>query len=265
MSIAAAVRGASARLSAAPFPLSAAAGGPVPCRLCPAFHGAPCRGFTAAEGEAARLPFSWPAGRTLFCQGDDWDHVLFIRDGWVQIYRQFPDGQRLILRFVLPGEPVGLESDGGAMPYTAETVTVVTGCLIGRAGFSDACARSPELARRVAALAMRETLVAWDHLCSVGRQDARGRIAALLLDLHRRLAPPGRPALPEGVPVRVPLTQTHIADATGLTSVHVSRTLKRMRQERLLDFHKGELVILDSARLGALAQPDAPSVTLTPR
>lgn len=198
----------------------------------------------------------------LFCQGDVWDHVLFIRTGWVQIYRQFPNGQRLILRFVLPGEPVGLESDGGAMPYTAETITAVTGCLIGRAGFFLACARSPALARGVAALAMRETLVAWDHLCSVGRQDARGRIAALLLDLHRRLTSPTER---EGAPVRVPLTQTHIADATGLTSVHVSRTLKQMRQERLLDFHKGELVILDSARLGALAQPDAPSVTLTPR
>lgn len=219
----------------------------------------------AAEGTLVRPPFSWPAGRTLFCQGDGWESVLFIRTGWVQIYRQFPNGQRLILRFVLPGEPVGLESDGGAMPYTAETVTAVTGCLIGRAGFDDACTRSPDLARDVAALAMRETLVAWDHLCSVGRQDARGRIAALLLDLYCRLAPPGHPALAEGRPVRVPLTQTHIADATGLTSVHVSRTLKRMREERVLDFHKGELVIIDSIRLGALAQPDAPSATLTPR
>jgi CRP-like cAMP-binding protein len=60
------------------------------------------------------------------------------------------------------------------------------------------------------------------------------------------------------VAVSLPLSQVHIADATGLTAVHVCRTLKRMRQEGLLDLQKGRLVLLDQQRLAEIAQLDLP-------
>jgi hypothetical protein len=61
--------------------------------------------------------------------------------------------------------------------------------------------------------------------------------------------------------VHLPINQTHIADATGLTPVHVCRTLKHMRLDKLLDFHKGQLVLFDPCRLAKIAQLD-PEVQL---
>ena len=69
------------------------------------------------------------------------------------------------------------------------------------------------------------------------------------------------PNVDEQPAVHLPINQTHIADATGLTPVHVCRTLKHMRLDKLLDFHKGQLVLFDPCRLAEIAQLD-PEVQL---
>jgi CRP-like cAMP-binding protein len=80
-----------------------------------------------------------------------------------------------------------------------------------------------------------------------------GRVANLLLDLHRRVV---AQCGANGPTLHLPINQIHIADATGLTSVHVCRTLKQLRLERLLEFNKGQLVLLDPERLAEIAQLD---------
>ena len=104
----------------------------------------------------------------------------------------------------------------------------------------------------------REALSAWNHVGALGQQTALGRVANLLLDLHRRVA---AQCEMDGPGVYLPINQIHIADATGLTPVHVCRTLKQMRLEGLLEFHKGRLVLIDPNRLAEIAQLD-PEVRL---
>ncbi|MGQ9369024.1 Crp/Fnr family transcriptional regulator [Azospirillum sp. ST 5-10] len=234
-----------------------------PCGPCPVRAQGVCQGVPDHEldrlfGPARRILVR-PAGATLFEQGGPFAHVLIVQSGWAVVYKLFEDGRRQVIRFAMPGDLLGFEGDERVgMLYTAEALTEVTLCTVRRGAFSRACREAPLLALNVARALAHEALAAWNHLGALGQQTAQERIANLLLDLHRRVS------VQQGhreAAVHVPLNQVLIADATGLTSVHVCRTLKRMRAAGLLDFAKGSLHVLDGRRLEAIAQLD-PDVAL---
>ncbi|MDQ0530630.1 Crp/Fnr family transcriptional regulator [Azospirillum rugosum] len=202
------------------------------------------------------------AGVPLFHQGEPFDHILIVQSGWAVIYKLFEDGRRQIIRFAMPGDLIGFEGSGDAgMAYSADAITDMTVCAIKRAVFYRVCAESPRLAMNFASIVTREALAAWNHVGALGQQAALGRVANLLLDLHRRITS-HRDGRTDGnrqradTVLHLPLSQIHIADATGLTPVHVCRTLKQLKAERLLEFRKGDLVLLDPGRLARIAQLD---------
>lgn len=215
------------------------------------------------------------AGVPLFHQGEPFDHILIVRSGWAVIYKLFEDGRRQIIRFAIPGDLIGFEGSGDSgMAYSADAITDMTVCTIKRAVFYRVCADSPRLAMNFASMVTREALAAWNHVGALGQQAALGRVANLLLDLHRRItaqrdADGGQQAGRQeaGTVLHLPLSQIHIADATGLTPVHVCRTLKQLKAERLLEFRKGDLVLLDPGRLARIAQLDpdpGPNIGMPP-
>jgi CRP-like cAMP-binding protein len=234
-----------------------------PCEKCPVWERGicpriGCRDLDRLFPAGFRFQIR-KAGATLFHQGEPFDHVLLIRSGWALTYKVFQDGQRQIIRFVLPGDLIGFEGDeASGMAYSAEAISDVTVCGVKRSVFYRACAGSPPLAMNFATAVTREALSAWNHVAALGQQTALGRVANLLLDLHRRVS---AQCGADGPAVHLPINQIHIADATGLTPVHVCRTLKQMRLERLLEFHKGQLVLIDPYRLAEIAQLD-PEVRL---
>src|SRR2546430_12919513 len=86
---------------------------------------------------------------------------------------------------------------------------------------------------------------------SIGRLDARGRICVLLLDLYDRLR---RHGLISRMTYNLPLTQEQIADHLGLTLVHVNRTLRRLREERIVLVDRQVVIIMKLERLRQFAQ-----------
>ncbi len=107
--------------------------------------------------------------------------------------------------------------------------------------------------------AQEESLVD-DNLFSVGRRTAAERVAALLLQLSQRAS---CYSAGENGSVRLPLTQTHIADALGLSGVHTNRTLQKLRRNGLFDLSAGTLQIRDVKGLRELA--GAAEVPIEPR
>jgi CRP-like cAMP-binding protein len=81
---------------------------------------------------------------------------------------------------------------------------------------------------------------------NVGRRDAHSRIAHILCELHARMSMVG---LVDADRLALPLTQTDLADATGLTAVHINRTLQRLRKEGLIEVGSGMLKIMDVSAL----------------
>jgi CRP/FNR family transcriptional regulator len=83
------------------------------------------------------------------------------------------------------------------------------------------------------------------------------RVARILWSLASKLS--ASTAVPAGTPIRVPLTQRQIAEATGLTAIHVNRVVSGLREQRVVDFHDGMMVVDDPRKLAALANayPDS--------
>jgi len=195
------------------------------------------------------------AGSDLYSVGERCDAIFVVVSGWVAIYDLLQDGRRQILQFVLPGALLRFNPDSGAVAmFGAEALTDVTVCTLSHPSLVALLKDHPEVGMRFAELVARDRNLSFDHLTSLGRRSARERVARLLLELFIRFRAqwPGRGT----EEMQLPLTQEHIADATGLTSIHVNRVLGELRDERIVSFHYRKLVILDPDRLVGVAAID---------
>ena len=194
--------------------------------------------------------------KDIIREGQKPEHIHILLDGWAACYKMLPDGSRQITAFVLPGDMFGASAP--ALNYTDHsvvTLTPVTIAKITRNSLLETTREHPILAQAFwwACLVDEAILRTW--IVNLGRRNAYARVAHLICELHARI---GRTGLAEGEETNLPLTQTQLADALGLTSVHINRTLKRLRLEGILRTRKYGLTIDSVERLQAAAgfQPD---------
>lgn len=192
-----------------------------------------------------------PVGTEFLRLGDAAPDVQVVLDGWVLIYALLGDGRRQVLKFAMRGDLLALGVNPAALPYAAQALTEVALCVVARSRLMDACRIHPGLGLDLLDVVSRDCVLAYEHLTSVGRCTARERIARLLLEIYRR----ARTAYPEtDVPtIPLPLTQTHIGDALGLTAVHTNRMLSSLRDDGIISLAKRTLCVLDGQRLAAAA------------
>ena len=110
--------------------------------------------------------------------------------------------------------------------------------------------RTPRLATAVLWAASRDEAMVVEHLAGLGRRDATERMAHFLLELCARLRLVG---LADRNGYACPLSQYMLADALGLSAVHVNRVLRQLRDEGLCTFQKGRVVFNDYDGLVDLA------------
>lgn len=172
------------------------------------------------------------SGDVLSRENEPSDLLWVVRSGWMKSSARLPNGERQILRFHYKGDLIGLSSIAWA--ETAETLTAVSDCSVSpfqRRLLGRVFAAEPRLAAMLYAVAAAESVVMSDRLQSLGRSDARARLSAILLGIISRL----RHADPRVTDsFHLPLTQTELGDAAGLTKVHVNRTLRDMEEEGLI-------------------------------
>jgi CRP-like cAMP-binding protein len=210
------------------------------------------QGYRAAQ---MRLP----AQAHLYREGDSPEYCWTLYDGWVKLYKTLVTGKRQILRFAMAGDFLGFQPDlGGPMGHAAQALTDCTLCAFPRGRLTELFQARPEVATQFAWMAARDMRLCQEHLAGMGKKSARERIAYLLLEICHRQRQIARATgrLVPGDRVPVPITQEDIADAVGLTPVHVSRTLSQMRGERLIACAKGEIVIMDEDALTEIAEFD---------
>jgi CRP-like cAMP-binding protein len=92
-----------------------------------------------------------------------------------------------------------------------------------------------------------------EHLVGIGRRDADARMAHFLLELGARLVLVG---MGDRTGYPCPLTQYHLADALGLSAVHVNRVLRHLREDGMVTFRDGFVAVDDYDRLADFAQFD---------
>ena len=227
----------------------------------------PTRRVTTLSAHSLRL-FGDPAfdreidvGVELYGSGELNSMVYNLIDGWIALYTILEDGRKQILDFALPGSILCHSAlDGGQTTHAAQALTGAVVAAIPASVLERQMMSEPGFAFRLAAKLNRAITLSYDHQTSLGRRTASERVAYLLLELFVR----GRSRWP-GYRIEdmsIPLTQEHIAEATGLTGVHVNRVLSRLRKDRIVDFHYRRLTILDPDRLMDVASADADMVAL---
>lgn len=208
--------------------------------------------FRAMEGpiEHARR------GRELYTEGAPLT-PKFLLSGWACRFRLLGDGRRIILAFIVPGDGIG--HCRRPHPLALTSVTALTDCVLVNAGatFGPGPQLRPYPNLRAALNIAQSLDEFWllDQITRLGRQTAFERMGHLLLELHWRLAQVG---LTEGPRFQMPLTQELIADATGLSVVHVNRTVQQLRRENLIEWRHQTVTLLEPTLLAEIAEFRAP-------
>lgn len=160
-------------------------------------------------------------------EGDRPQYINLILSGWACRYKVLEDGRRQVIAFFLPGDLCDLNVFVlRQMDHSVGAITGVSVSEISRQGFDEMMLGHP----RVTQALWWESLVAMatqrEWAVNLGQRDATERMAHLFCELFIRLRTVG---LTRGDSVEMPLTQAELGEATGLSAVHVNRTLQELR------------------------------------
>jgi CRP-like cAMP-binding protein len=164
------------------------------------------------------------------------------------------DGQRQIIEFKIPGDFLGLRSV--LLHVSDQSIEPITDIEVSEFHASDLLgtfAQMPRLATAILWAASRDEAMVVEHLVNIGRRDAAERMASFLLELGSRLMLVGLGSR-EGF--KCPLTQYLMADAIGLSAVHVNRVLRQLREDGLVTFRDGFVAFDDYDRFAEFAEFD---------
>ena len=193
---------------------------------------------------------SFAANCDVISDGDRPDHVHLMMAGWSCRYKLLADGSRQITAFLLPGDfcdahiTLLKQMDHGIATLEPAEVAFIPRDVM------RAMTDRPAIARALwwASLVDEGVLRAW--IVNLGRREAMERVAHLMCELHARLSNVGRVV---ATGFACPLTQDELADATGLTPVHVNRVLRRLREDGLMTLKQGFAAITDLRGLQRVA------------
>jgi CRP-like cAMP-binding protein len=196
-------------------------------------------------------PVNVKRGRQLTQEGQTGHKAFVLQAGWACSYKLLPDGARQIISFPIAGDIVGLRSvllrtaDHSFSALTEAVVSPVEGTHIMRC-----VTEFPRLGAALLWAASRDEAMVVEHLVNIGRRSALERTAHFFMELAERLTLIGHATETE---FKCPLSQFVLADALGLTAIHVNRTLRQLRERRLLTLRRGTVVIHDLAALKKLS------------
>lgn len=190
-----------------------------------------------ALNDALAHCFSVSARQELLHEGEPISRSAVMVSGWAARTRCLEDGRRQIINFVLPGDLLGFTGLG--QPLASSTVVAITDATL--CPLPDP-ALSPSLADAYAVSRALDEAHLLGQITRLGRLSAQERIQDLLLELLERLELAG---MARDGRYPIPLTQEMLADALGLTPVHVNRMLQQARQAGELSWHGGEVVLHD--------------------
>jgi CRP/FNR family transcriptional regulator len=226
-----------------------------PLRGCAAFEPVKPEELAVIDG-LKQSEIEFDTGVDLIREGDGDSGLYTLLSGWAYRYKTLPDGRRQILNVLLPGDFIGLQQKMDAVAsHGVRTLTPVRVCSFRRDAVWTLHRDVPSLGYDVTWLAAHGERLVDDNLLNVGQRGALERAAALLLALHARAAPFDAGDV-EQDGIVFPLTQQHLADAMGLSLIHTHRTVRKLQQDKLIEWRAGQqrLRVPDLKRLAAVAR-----------
>src|ERR1700731_2867787 len=183
------------------------------------------------------------AGANIVVEGETPRSAFVLTRGMACRYRLMPDGRRQILTNLIPGDFFDLHGFLlQAMDHSVAT--------IGREAVIGIIANHPRIGAALWWSAMQEEAMLRERIVALGRRTARGRVAYILCELVWRQRAIG---MAEDHAIRLPFTQTDLADTLGLTSVHINRVLQSFRRDELITLEHRWLTLRNVEKLEAIS------------
>jgi len=185
-------------------------------------------------------------GQHLYHQGDDDRNIYKIESGMVRLYRILHDGRRQIISLRFAGDILGFEA-AAERQCSAEAITPVRMRSLDENNTYRRVRDDPAIAPQLLSLLSQELESARDQIAVLNRRSAIEKLAAFILELHRRQGECGS--------VEIPMSRNDIADFLGLTIETVSRNLTKLRTRRIIELPQvHSLIIVDIDCLEAVAE-----------
>ena len=196
----------------------------------------------------------FPAGADIVHEGERLDRSLLVVSGFSTRYHTLRDGGRQITAVHVPGDFVDLHSL--LLKEMDHSVGALSACRVitfPHRGLIEITERYPHLTRLLWLMTLLDSSIHRQWIVAMGRRSAPEQLAHLICELYVRLESVG---LASDFKFEFPATQTQLADALGISPVHVNRVLQELRGENLFTW-QGQIVrILDWARLQERAEFD---------
>ncbi|MGY3453947.1 Crp/Fnr family transcriptional regulator [Bradyrhizobium sp. USDA 4353] len=196
------------------------------------------------------------AGQELASEGDAAASIRMVLTGWAVRYKALEDGRRQIVNLVLPGDTCDAQIYlVKRLDHSIAALTPVSYAELDRERFESLIACDRKLAEAFWCETLSNAAIQREWTLNLGRRDAYERVAHLLCEVMTRLRAVG---LVDGDSCAFPITQMDLADATGLSVVHVNRTLQELRSAGLIVLRDRTLTVPDFQALmdAALFEPD---------
>jgi CRP-like cAMP-binding protein len=181
-------------------------------------------------------------------------HVFAILEGWAMRYKMLRDGRRQIVAFLIPGDLC--DPFCFLLHRQDHSIGAMTELHIGeitRDVMEEMVISRPDIAKAMWVSALVAASIQREWCVNIGKRIAFERLSHLLCELFHRLSHVG---LVSGNQCALPITQYDLADATGLTAIHVNRTLQELRRLGLIELRRRQLIIPDLDRLQQVAEFD---------
>ena len=193
--------------------------------------------------------------RDLIREGEKPNYVHLMLDGWACRYKTLPDGRRQIVAFFVPGDFCDLNVYIlKQMEHSIGAITRLAVADISRDEMDYLTTNHPRITQALWWESLVQQAIQREWTLNLGQRSAYERIGHLLVEVYLRLKTVG---LTWNGTCDFPLTQVDIADATGLTPVHVNRTLQELRRDELIELERKQLNIPDLHRLMDVAMFNA--------
>lgn len=180
-------------------------------------------------------------------EGEEPIDVNLVLSGWAYRHKHLEDGRRQIIAYFLPGDLCDHNvSVLREMDHSVSTITPVTIAAVSRETLDKITINHPRITQALWWESLVTSAIQREWTVNLGQRSATERMAHLLCELFLRLQAVN---LVDGNRCEFPITQAELADATGLSPVHVNRTLQELRAAGVIELKSRTLIIPDLGTL----------------
>ncbi|KAB0680367.1 Crp/Fnr family transcriptional regulator [Aureimonas leprariae] len=201
------------------------------------------RVLQALQGPSVQIA----AGKEIIHEGQHRSSAYILHEGWAYSCKRLPDGERQIIDIQIPGDFLGLHSS--MLRMSDQTFVALTNLQITKINMDrslEFVQSHPRLAAALLRCVAHDEAIIAEHLVSIGKRDALERTAHFLLEFGSRMGSIGRFSNDS---YECPISQPILADALGITTTHLNRILRRLRERELVMFRNGTVIFLNRSKL----------------